>query len=290
MVRSTPAFYCRKTTQRFASAASSVYNIDLIYHNLVFGPIPMIHNAHLEGNTFLWNGGSVGVLLSHGYTATTAEVRLLAQALHQQGYTVAGPLLPGHGTTPDDMNRYHWHDWVAAMDNSYRTLTQHCDTIFVGGESMGGLLALYVASEHPEIAGVLTYAPALKVPRRPLVLSYMARPFKKHVVKGDVDRLNPNWQGYPVNPLPALHQLHGLQRALRPRLPQIEQPLLVVQGRRDTAIDLRAVEKLIDQVSSPLKEFHWMEDSGHVVILDKELAQVSDITLQFLARVLDNHR
>ncbi len=244
----------------------------------------MIFNAHLQGDTFLWENGRVGVLLSHGYTATTAEVRPLGQILHRQGYTVAGPLLPGHGTTPAEMNRCRWQDWAAALDESYQSLAGHCDKVFVGGESMGAVLALHLASHRPEIAGVLAFAPAIKIPRRPLTLSYLARPFVKQVRKGDLDNLNPHWQGYGVNPIPALHQLHRLQREVNRRLAHIRQPLLVVQGRNDIDIDLRAVERLFEAAASPLKEFHWMENSNHVVILDKELEQVAEITLNFLAR------
>ena len=63
----------------------------------------MILNPHLEGDSFFWEGGEVGILLIHGFTATTAEVRPLAEFLHKNGYTVAGPLLPGHYTKPDDL-------------------------------------------------------------------------------------------------------------------------------------------------------------------------------------------
>lgn len=249
----------------------------------------MIFNSHLAGDTFLWENGPIGVLLSHGYTATTAEVRPLGQLLHQQGYTVAGRLLPGHGTTPAEMNRCRWQDWAAALDESYQQLARRCDKVFVGGESMGGVLALHLASHRPEIAGVLAYAPAIKIPRRPLVLSYLARPFIKHVRKKDADNLNPQWQGYGVNPIPALHQLHRLQREVNRRVNHIRQPLLVVQGRQDIDIDLRAVERLFAQVDSPLKEFHWMENSNHVVILETELAQVAAITINFMARAEANH-
>ena len=79
--------------------------------------------------------------------------------LHQQGYTVAGPLLPGHHTRPEDANRYRWRDWVCAVEESYQQLTAHCQRVVIGGESMGALLALYLASEHPEAAATLAYAP-----------------------------------------------------------------------------------------------------------------------------------
>ncbi len=244
----------------------------------------ILHNAHLEGDPFLWQAGSVGVLLSHGYTATPAEVILLARRLHEQGYTVAGPLLPGHGTIPQEMNRSRWQDWAKAMETSYQELAQCCQHIVVGGESMGALLALYTASQHPEIKAVLTYSPALCISRKAVIGSYLLAPFMPHMAKGPM--LEEFWQGYKVNPLKALTQLHKLQRQVRPRLPHIQQPLLIVQGRLDTTIDLRGVEQLYQQIGSQNKELHWMENSGHMVIIDKELDEVTDITLRFLAKIL----
>ena len=41
-----------------------------------------MRNPQLEGDDFLWKGNPTGVLLIHGFTATTAEVRLIAEKLH----------------------------------------------------------------------------------------------------------------------------------------------------------------------------------------------------------------
>ena len=61
-------------------------------------------NPELEGGSFFWKGGETGVLLLHGLTATTAEVRPLAKRLFNEGYTVSGILLPGHGSTPENLS------------------------------------------------------------------------------------------------------------------------------------------------------------------------------------------
>ncbi|MBK9207409.1 MAG: alpha/beta fold hydrolase [Anaerolineales bacterium] len=124
---------------------------------------PALHNPQLEGGPFFWEAGPVGVLLSHGYTATTAEVRLLAKRLHEKGYTVAGPLLAGHGTQSADLNHVSWRDWVASAEKTYEQLITRCKRIFIGGQSMGGVVALQLASQHPEAAGLLLYAPAIKL-------------------------------------------------------------------------------------------------------------------------------
>lgn len=79
-----------------------------------------LHNPQFDGQPFFLEGGPTGVLLSHGYTATCWEVRLLADKLHAHGYTVAGPLLPGHGSKPKDLNRVRGQDWAEAGEKVYQ--------------------------------------------------------------------------------------------------------------------------------------------------------------------------
>ncbi len=245
----------------------------------------MIHNPHLQGETFLWKGGPVGILLSHGYTASTAEVRLLARLLHDQGYTVAGPLLPGHMTSPEDMNRCRWEDWVDAMEIAYQEMAAQCEVVFIGGESMGALIALYVASQHPEIAGLLIYAPALRIARQKAILANLLYRFVPYVNKQRIEPAN-LWQGYTVNPVPALVQMLKLQNEILEKLPTIHQPLLLVQGRLDTDIDLRGIEILYQKIGSDIKDLYWMENSFHAVIMDHEVGQVFKKTQQFIEKVL----
>lgn len=246
----------------------------------------MIVNPHLQGEPFFWQGGPIGVLLIHGFTATTAEVRLLGKILHEQGYTISAPLLPGHYTNPDDLNKVKWQQWVDTAETSYRQLSEKCQHIFVGGESTGGLLSLYLASEHPEVISVLAYAPALKLKNSRfirLILPVMAQ-FVSYVPKEDKDR-DLQWQGYPVNPLKGVQQLLKLQDIVYNRLHRIQQPLLIVQGRLDASVHPSVPGTIASLVRSNLISIHWMHHSSHVVILDKELDQVGNITLDFMQQV-----
>ena len=103
------------------------------------------------------------MLFRSGLTATTAEVRPLAKRLLNEGYTVSGILLPGHGTTPENLSKTHREDWIKASEEAYNQLKRECSSVIVGGESVGALLALRLASEHPEIKGLLLYAPAMSL-------------------------------------------------------------------------------------------------------------------------------
>lgn len=246
-----------------------------------------LRNSHLEGAPFYWEAGPIGVLLCHGFTATTAEVRLLAQALHKQGYTVAGNLLPGHGTTPEDCNRYTWQDWYASVEQTYQQLAFRCQRVIVGGESTGALLILRLASMHPEVAAILCYAPALrlKLNRGKEILLSMCAPFISSIPKPLSTDNNP-WQGYSVNPLKAANQLRCLQKVINPLLPEINQPILIIQGRLDPTVHPESPLIVYDHVSSSIKELQWLEHSTHCVILDKERDLAAGLTLDFLDHVL----
>lgn len=248
----------------------------------------MIHNPHLEGDPFYWQAGPIGVLLIHGFTATAAEVRPLAEVLHCNGYTISAPLLPGHYTQPKDLNRVSWQDWVDEVEHAYQQLQQKCSPVLVGGESTGGLLALYLAAKHPQVAAVLAYAPALKLSlsdydRFRLRLYSLFIPY---VPKEGMDT-DSLWQGYPVNPLKGAVQLLKLQDIVHPLLPEITQPVLVVQGTLDKTVHPSVPETIASQVSSQLVQVHWMQASAHTVILDQEREQVAQITLDFIQKALN---
>ena len=247
-----------------------------------------LRNPQLDGSPFYWEAGSTGVLLCHGFTATTAEVRLLAQALLVKGYTVAGPLLPGHGTTPEDCNRYTWEDWYASLDQAYQQLTVKCKNVAIGGESTGALLALCLASQHPEAAAILCYAPSLrlKMGRGQFFLLSLLRHFITSIPKVPSTDDNP-WQGYSVQPLKGAYQLIRLQREVQPRLPAIHQPIMIMQGRLDPTVHPAAPQAVFDRVSSPVKELHWLDNSTHCVILDKERELAAQLTIEFLHKVFN---
>ena len=131
---------------------------------------------HLDPSAYAADGGPVGALLIHGYTGSAAETRPMGQYLASQGLTIRCPLLSGHGTTPEDLTRIRWQAWAAEAEAALRELQDRCDTVFVGGLSLGSLLALWLGAGHPEIAALLPMAPAIRVQNRllPLALTLLA--------------------------------------------------------------------------------------------------------------------
>jgi len=118
------------------------------------------------------------------------------------GFTVAGPLLPGHGTTPQDANRAHWQDWVKAVEASYRQLVARCDTVLLGGESMVGCWhSTWLLSTRRSPA----YWPMPRIDHRarlrplPVGAAGAFHPFSGEI--SDPPTLaDERWQGYPGPP------------------------------------------------------------------------------------------
>ena len=245
-----------------------------------------LHNPHLDGGSFSMEGGATGALLFHGFTATTAEIRPIATAFHNAGLTVLAPLLPGHGTRPEDLNAVHWQDWVAAAETAFQELAARCERVIVGGESMGAVIALGLAARHPEIAAVLCFAPAIKLSlsRLDVLKLRLAAPFIVQASRAHLDGAE-EWQGYPGLPLRGSVQLLRLQKATLPALAAIHQPVVIFQGRKDTTIDPRAGDIIRAAVNSDVVEQHWMEHSSHSVTLDPERGDVARLSLEFLSRI-----
>ncbi len=244
-----------------------------------------LRNPELPGSAFYWPAGPVGVFLSHGFTATPALMWPLAMKLREHGYTVAGPLLPGHGTTPFELNRCRWQDWVAVAEETYQELSANCSRVFVGGESLGGLIALYLASAHSQVSGVLAFAPALRLYSRKSAAQIRVfwpwRPFADKPV-GAPRVSDAHWQGYRVNALAGARELLRFQQVLRRRLGNITQPLLVVQGCADRTVASDGPEVLRRATRSPFVDVHWLPQSGHCTTIDAEWKEVAALSLHFI--------
>lgn len=129
-------------------------------------------------SAFSGTGPRVGVVMSHGFTGSPHSVRPWAEHLAAAGFAVNLPLLPGHGTTWQDMATRSWREWHRAVDDAYLEMASECDYVFAAGLSMGGTLALRIAATRP-VAGTIVVNPGMVLddPRAAVVAAL------KYVVK-----------------------------------------------------------------------------------------------------------
>src|SRR5947199_4862656 len=218
--------------------------------------------------------GRSGVLLLHGFSGSPLEMTPLAEALSVSGWTVSVARLAGHGTSPDDLARVTWQEWVASAREAYRDLRHRCRRVALAGLSMGGALALYLAAADPPAAVVTISAP---VRIRPLLASATRLaskvmpvvPVLVRLVPRDAD-VRPYWSPYSRIPLVAAGQREPHLAETRRVLPQVRVPLLVVQGRRDWIIPRDSADEILRLAADAPATMLWLQRPRHVATLDAD--------------------
>src|SRR5690625_208352 len=99
---------------------------------------------------FTFEAGPRAVLLLHGFTGHSADVRMLGRFLEKKGYTSHAPIYKGHGVPPEHLINTTASDWWKDAINGYDHLQElGYEEIAVAGLSLGGILSLKIASERP---------------------------------------------------------------------------------------------------------------------------------------------
>ena len=80
---------------------------------------------------FAFDRGPIGCVLLHGFTAAPKEMRPLGDYLAARDITVRGVRYAGHGTSPQDLARTTWRDWVASAEEA---VTGTAPTLFASME------------------------------------------------------------------------------------------------------------------------------------------------------------
>ncbi|MGN0064003.1 MAG: alpha/beta hydrolase [Nocardioides sp.] len=236
----------------------------------------------------LTGGRRTGVLVLHGFTGSPASMRPWAEHLAAAGYGVRMPLLPGHGTRWQDLNRTGWSDWYGAVSREFDALRAEHDDVAVVGLSMGGALTLRLAADRGhEIAGVVVVNPAVTTLRKDVLLL----PVLKHVVPAfpaianDIKKPGVDERGYPVTPLRAAASMFAGFKALHADLDRIEVPVLLLRSRVDHVVDPSTSEALHDRLGSRDFTERILEDSYHVATLDHDAETIFNESVDFIARV-----
>jgi carboxylesterase len=227
------------------------------------------------------------VLLSHGFTGAPASMRPWAESLAAAGYAVELPLLPGHGTTWQDMTTTRFSDYTAAIEKAYADLAARTDVVVAGGLSMGGTLVLELAAHHPEIAGLVLVNPAVASTNKQL----LAVPLLKHVVRAmpgigsDIKKPGVTESAYDKTPLKPLASMIAAWKAVRADLPKITCPVLLFRSAEDHVVDPSSGRLILAGISSRDVTERVLTDSYHVATLDNDAPQIFAESAAFVARV-----
>lgn len=240
-------------------------------------------------------GDTRGVLLFHGWTGYPGEMKFLAERLHEGGFTVSVPRLPGHGTCGNDFAESGARDWCRRAVDSYAELKGRCASVYVAGLSMGGLLTLYLSSFFsPE--RIALAAPAVTntntfIKLTPLVSLFVKKTWKRKFQEDteDEDRKYFAREYWSWNWIAQAAEVRKMQRFIRPILPRVTAPCLTIVSKKDPTVPLKAGEIVHNEISSKTKKKIVLEKSPHVLVNgpERELAAES-ILRWFLEEIPDS--
>ncbi len=236
------------------------------------------------------------------------EMRFVAQGLARAGYTVHVPQLAGHCGSADDLKATGWPDWCASVEEEHDRLKQHCDRIVVGGLSMGAILAIHHAARHPDdVFALALYAPTLQldgwgIPWYGALFNLVHQKWfadffqfaerdpwgikdrrLRELVKTAIMSGDSSKAGIAALPGSLMLELRWLVEDTRKRAGGVRQPTLIVHPREDDRASLRNMKYLQERLSG-LVETVVLNDSYHIVTLDRQRHVVVDRTLDFAAR------
>ena len=261
---------------------------------------------------FQLKGDRRGVLLIHGLTGTPAEMLLLGKRMHREGFTVHGVQLAGHCGDEADLLATGWRDWYASVEQAAIQLRGQVDHLFVAGLSMGALLALLLAAERPDLVDGVGVLGATfrydgwnmpKIARLSFLLPLIkclglarTRSFQEESpfglrderirsqISGAMLSGDSAVAGLPGNPWDSLADLYLLSARVRQRLGNVQSPCLVAHATEDDIAHVRNAHLVANGVNAPV-ELLLLQDSYHMITLDRERRLLADRLAGFFARI-----
>lgn len=232
---------------------------------------------------------AIGVLLVHGLNGSRSDFTEMEAELRAHGMLVVNMLLPGHGSRVRELLTTGWDDWAKAVHDELNALKQNCDVVFLVGHSLGGALALHVAS-HEDIAGIVSICAPLHM--HPWlkgavgVAKYITPllPTIREDVHDREARLRYRRDNYRWTPMRPIESLLQFLPQLREELAHVTAPALIVISVHDHVVPARDGREIYRRIGSREKHLVTFHRSYHVVMKDHDRDELCEKTLAFIMR------
>ena len=229
--------------------------------------------------------GKEAVLLLHSFTSNAKEMKYLAQALYEAGYTVYAPNLAGHGAAPERLFASSMdHVWQGAKQAFEHLVNNGFEKIAVVGQSLGGVLGMRLANRYMACHAIaILSSPVLERPIDGLekrVEFYSQRYLQnKGATQEELEKFLNEHFPRPAEKMIALQQfIVGSQREMM----ELRQPLFLAKGMLDEAVFHESIDLIAEAAQSEIIVKKCYEKSGHLITLGKERDVLARDVLGFL--------
>ncbi|MEX3071501.1 alpha/beta hydrolase [Vibrio alginolyticus] len=237
-----------------------------------------------------------GILLVHGLGDSPWSFSDIAQVLAEEGFLVRTVLLPGHGTTPNDMLDVSAEQWQLVVHQQAKQLEMDVlGDVYLGGFSTGANLILDYAYQHPSIAGLALFSPGFK---SSLPFQWVTPALSKvrpwlMTSSSDVATQTPvRYMAMPTNGFAQFYRTSLLAQKLLEK--PYDKPVIMVAAEHDSVIDTQYLLKVFQTTfTNPESRLIWYgnypnnvtDDSRILVrtdrIEDQRISQFSHMGLLF---------
>ena len=237
----------------------------------------------------------IGVLWFPAWASAEDDLQEMMHYLNKYKIEYHSINLKGHNTKPADLHGVTYKDWLQQAEEAYVEVLQKWDYVFVGGLSMGGQLALYLASKY-KVNGVITIGTPLKI-KIPFIIRYLSHllqyiPYKiskkNSFLAERIKKINLSRKGaYRNFPISSVAQVCFLTRKTRLEyIKYINSPILLIQSTSDHIVPNYNLEIFKNKLKTPSKDIHIMGvvDSYHLVNLDHSKLEVFHKIYEFIKK------
>jgi len=269
-------------------------------------PMPPFPEKLMKGAEPLFLKGKKNVLclLCHGYADSPFQMKPLAKHLNRLGYSTHALLLPGHGSTTEEMMKTRYYHWLSHFESLYLDAAKRYTKIILIGQSMGGTLSIQAAVRNAatvQPAAVIAISTPLFFNGFFLGSFLIAKPFMAltGLLKLFFPRLKLKGRSSPLNPYVgygrdyAIASLHSFKRELhkvRKLLPQLEAPLCTIMSETDRTVPIQNLHYLHLHAGSAIKNsctFRIPDDetTRHLLITHKNTSRK---TIHYVSRFIED--
>ena len=208
----------------------------------------------------------IGCLFIHGFTGSPWEVEPLMEYIQEHtNWKIACPVLPGH-EEGGSLKGVSYTEWLDAASKALDELQRHCDTIYLIGFSMGGMIASTLAVNQSIDKLVLLSPAVFYYSPRQLVIEL--RGLMHEMLQGKLKE-NALYMRYHAKikhtPISAAMQFRKLVRKHRSHMQDISMPVFIAHGLQDGIVHYKSTQYLYDTVSSKDKTALWLDGCNHLI-------------------------
>ncbi len=245
-----------------------------------------LHLRIQKPQPFTFEAGARAVLLLHGFTGNSADVRMLGRFLEKKGYTSHAPIYRGHGVEPEKLIEATPDEWWEDAIEAYEYLQfLGYEEIAIAGLSMGGVLGVKLAAERP-VKGIIPMCTPMYFDNEAQLTKgfrQFARQYKQFEKKDEatIEQEVTNLMDHSTD---LFKKVGAFVEDVKGVVDMVYAPALIIQATHDEMINPISANYLYNHLAADNEEktLEWFGHSGHFITVGAQKDRLHEDIYTFL--------